>query len=62
MAYKKDYEVIKDHVEYLKDRYGFKGPLHFTDFTNLESIFNSGFLAGREYCETNKINFFPYIF
>lgn len=57
MAYKKDYEGIKDHVEYLKDRYGFKGPLHFTDFTNLESIFNSGFLAGREYCETNKINF-----
>lgn len=57
MRYKRDIEKIKLIVEKLKSRYGFRGPLHFTDFSNLDSIFKSGFVGSREYCETNGINF-----
>jgi hypothetical protein len=33
---KKGHEQIKKTVELLKKIYNFKGPLHFTDFSNLE--------------------------
>lgn len=57
MEYKDDVEQIKNYINSLMTGYGFRGPLHFTDFTNLKSIFESGFLNSREFCNNNNINF-----
>lgn len=40
-------ETKVDNVEYLKVKYGFKGLYHFTDFSNLKSILESGYLYSR---------------
>lgn len=57
MGYKNNVEQIKNYVDYLAEEYEFSGLLHFTDFTNLNSIFKSGFLNSREFCESNNISF-----
>ena len=57
MGNKGDFNNLKRQVEYLKERYRFKGLLHFTDFSNLESIFKEGALNSRGYCENNGIDF-----
>ena len=55
---KKDHGQIRQAVENLRGTYGFKGPLHFTDFTNLQSIKSSGVICSRNYCHDNKIDFY----
>lgn len=57
MGNKVDINNLQRQVNYLKERYRFKGVLHFTDFSNLESIFKEGFLHSRTYCENNGIDF-----
>ncbi|UBK87382.1 DarT ssDNA thymidine ADP-ribosyltransferase family protein [Clostridium perfringens] len=57
MGYKKDLDILVKQVEFLKSRYGFRGLFHFTDFSNLKSIFNLKKLSSRSYCENNKIKF-----
>ena len=54
---KKGHEQIKNTVELLKKIYNFKGPLHFTDFSNLESIFNEGSIYSRSFCNNNSVVF-----
>ena len=55
--YKKDLVDFKGIVENLKKIYKFQGLWHFTDFTNLESIFNAGELSSRKMCKDNNILF-----
>lgn len=55
--YKKDFIKLKPIVERLKKTYGFQGLWHFTDFTNLESIFNAGELSSRKICLDNNVSF-----
>lgn len=55
--YKEDFIKFKPIVENLKRSYGFQGLWHFTDFTNLKSIFKEGKLSSRKICEDNKIAF-----
>lgn len=57
MGYKKDYRLLKLWVDSLKSRYNFKGLYHFTDFSNLEQIFKTGFLYSRNQCIMNHIKF-----
>jgi hypothetical protein len=57
MGYKKDYKDIKEHVEYLKRRYNFNGPLHFTDFKNLNYILKEGYLYSRKDCQRRNLIF-----
>lgn len=57
MVYKKDWMKIKGYVENLKRDHNFQGLYHFTDFTNLKNIFDSGYLYSRNDCERNKIEF-----
>lgn len=57
MGYKRDFNEIKQQVKYLNERFGFKGLLHFTDFTNLKTIFEQGYLYSRYYCENNIKSF-----
>lgn len=57
MGYKKDYKDIKEHVEYLKRRYDFNGPLHFTDFKNLNYILREGYLYSRKDCQSRNLIF-----
>ena len=57
MGYKKDYIDIKKHVEYLKRKYDFNGPLHFTDFSNLKCIFKEGYLYSRKDCQNKNLIF-----
>lgn len=57
MKYKIDAREIRDFVETLKERYGFAGLMHFTDFSNLKMIFDKGYLYSRSYCENNNISF-----
>ncbi len=57
MAYKTDTNQIRQYVQHLKSTYGFQGPLHFTDFSNLKSVFESGYLNSRGMCLNNNINF-----
>jgi hypothetical protein len=54
---KNGHEQIKRTVEQLKKAYNFKGPLHFTDFSNLESIFNEESIYSRSLCNTNSVVF-----
>ena len=55
--YKEDYTFIKLKVEQLKKYYGFDGLYHYTDFSNLNSIFGSGYLISRNECEYQGIRF-----
>ncbi|MEG2867886.1 MAG: DarT ssDNA thymidine ADP-ribosyltransferase family protein [Terrisporobacter sp.] len=57
MGYKKDWGKIKEHVEKLKQEHKFKGLYHFTDFTNLRNVFDSGYLYSRNDCRRNNIEF-----
>lgn len=57
MGYKQEINQIRQYIQNLKDTYGFGGPLHFTDFSNLKSIFQSGYLYSRGMCLNNSINF-----
>lgn len=43
MRLKNDRDKIIETIEMLEKRYNFNGPLHFTDYSNLKSIFNSGY-------------------
>lgn len=54
---KDDYEKLRGTVKKLKDNYNFRGPLHFTDFSNLNSIISIGYLCGRDLCYANHIDF-----
>lgn len=55
--YKKDIIKFKSIVETLKETYKFQGLWHFTDFTNLESIFSAGELSSRKMCNDNNVAF-----
>ncbi len=54
---KDDSDKIRGTVKKLKDTYNFRGPLHFTDFSNLYSIINAGYLCSRDLCYANNIEF-----
>lgn len=54
---KEDCEKLRGTVNKLKDMYSFRGPLHFTDFSNLNSIISVGYLCGRDICYANNIEF-----
>lgn len=51
-------EKIKEKVKKLKELYDFKGPLHFTDFSNLNSIISIGYMCSRNLCYANNIEFY----
>lgn len=55
---KGDNENLKEIVKLLKERYNFRGLLHFTDFSNLNSIINIGYLLSRALCYAYNIEFF----
>lgn len=55
---KEDYEKIKKTVKWLKEEYNFRGPLHFTDFSNLQSIISIGYLLSRSLCNANNMEFY----
>ena len=55
--YKKDYKKLKSVINKLKEEYNFKGLYHFTDFENLQSILDSGYLKSRSACKNNNIDF-----
>lgn len=55
---KEGYEKIRETVKKLKDTYNFRGPLHFTDFSNLNSIISIGYLGSRDLCYANNIDFY----
>lgn len=55
--YKKDYKLFKVALEQLKEKYGFNGLYHFTDFSNLALIFKDGYLRSRNECKYNGISF-----
>lgn len=55
---KEGYEKIRDTVKKLKDTYNFSGPLHFTDFSNLNSIISIGYLSSRDLCYANNMDFY----
>ena len=48
----------KEIVSILKEKYNFMGLLHFTDFSNLNSIINIGYLLSRALCYAYNIEFF----
>ena len=53
-----DNENIREISKLLKERYNFRGLLHFTDFSNLNSIINIGYLLSRALCYAYDIEFF----
>lgn len=55
---KENHDKIKEEVMRLKEVYGFRGPLHYTDFSNLSSIIRIGYLCSRSLCYANNIEFF----
>lgn len=55
---KDNYINIKDAVKCLKENYNFRGLLHFTDFSNLNSIINIGYLLSRSLCYAYSIDFY----
>ncbi|MGM0411366.1 MAG: DarT ssDNA thymidine ADP-ribosyltransferase family protein [Bacillota bacterium] len=55
--YKKDYVKLKSIIKKLKEDYNFKGLYHFTDFENLQSIIDEGYLKSRFACKNDNINF-----
>ncbi|GEM_PF-477989 len=57
MGLKKDNTKIMENIKKLENNHNFVGLLHFTDYSNLKSIFSSGYLSSREYCNNNDIQF-----
>ena len=57
MGYKIDEKELRKQVGILREKYSFRGVLHFTDFSNLKYIFKDGYLYSRTYCENKRINF-----
>ena len=55
---KGDNDDIRKIVKRLKENYNFRGLLHFTDFSNLNSIINIGYLLSRTLCYAYGIEFF----
>lgn len=55
---KGDNDNIREIVKILKEKYNFRGLLHFTDFSNLNSIINIGYLLSRALCYAYNIEFF----
>ena len=55
--YKEDYNKFKILVNELKNKYDFQGLWHFTDFSNLNSIFSVGELSSRKMCKDNVTSF-----
>lgn len=55
---KSNNDNIKEIVKLLKENYNFRGLLHFTDFSNLNSIINIGYLLSRSLCYAYDIEFF----
>lgn len=55
--YKRDYKNLKSVIKKLKEKYDFKGLYHFTDFENLQSILDEGYLKSRSACKNNNIDF-----
>lgn len=55
---KSDNDSIKEIVNFLREKYNFRGLLHFTDFSNLNSIINIGYLLSRALCYAYDIEFF----
>ncbi len=55
---KGDNDNIKEIVKLLKEKYNFRGLLHFTDFSNLNSIIHIGYLLSRALCYAYDIEFF----
>lgn len=49
---------IREIVKLLNEKYNFRGLLHFTDFSNLNSIINIGYLLSRALCYAYSIEFF----
>jgi len=54
---KGDHEKLRDAVDRLKKEHNFRGLLHFTDFSNLSSIINIGYLCSRALCYADNIDF-----
>jgi hypothetical protein len=54
---KSDCEELKETVKKLKEEQNFKGLLHYTDFSNLSSIIEIGYLCSRALCYANGIEF-----
>ncbi len=55
--YKRDYEKLKLVIKKLIKKYNFKGLYHFTDFKNLHSILDKGYLKSRSACKNSNIDF-----
>jgi hypothetical protein len=54
---KSDCDKLKETVEKLKEGHKFRGLLHYTDFSNLSSIIEIGYLCSRALCYANNIEF-----
>lgn len=54
---KSDCDKLKETVNKLKEEYKFRGLLHYTDFSNLSSIIEIGYLCSRALCYANNIEF-----
>lgn len=55
---KRDHDQIRKTVKKLKEAYGFKGPIHFTDFSNLAPLFNFKNIYSRNFCLSQDIRFY----
>jgi len=55
--YKSDSADFKLEVSKLKKKFNFNGLYHFTDFTNLENIFRSGYLKSRRLVLSEESSF-----
>ena len=55
--YKSDKELFIELIDKLNGDYNFNGLLHFTDFSNLDSIFNTGYLKSRYECEEEEVEY-----
>lgn len=51
-------DSTRDLVKVLEKKYNFRGLLHFTDFSNLHSIINIGYLLSRGLCYAYSIDFY----
>lgn len=55
--YKGELGKFDEMINFLEERYNFRGPMHFTDYTNLGKIMSEGYLYSREACNTKGIEF-----
>lgn len=54
---KSDCDKLKETTKKLKEEHKFRGLLHYTDFSNLSSIIEIGYLCSRVLCYANGIEF-----